>query len=440
MNNSKYMVGKESEQIDSILSGLVSNGSKIDYLKELKEQSLDLINKDISLGEVMTNIANNVFDQTIQFLNNKNKYGVNYISGISSCIFLPSFDNSGDIKLKFIGGNRNRDFDFKVNENTLFDVASITKLYTLVLLFKLEELGLIDLNQPIVNLNPDFKGLGDFTCNDLIRLHGELRTDGNVATAGNLEEANKILKTLYLVSDSREENKYNDFGAIVLSYTLEKVISKALDKEMTFSDIMNEYLFKPLNIHKTMFNPDTTNVSGNGNDMRKVHDPKARILGGAVGSAGLFTTSDDLARLAKNIYSINYINKNHIARLGEVTFPNSKQNNKGNLGIYVKHPLGIEKTYTPSEFADRSFSHQGWTGSVATFDPTNLIHQNILVNAVYKNENKDLVRSDKPFGFGAVFDEYLIGLTKNTMLMYVIKQYYNKYCKYNENVEIKYIK
>ena len=62
------------------------------------------------------------------------------------------------------------------------------------------------------------------------------------------------------------------------------------------------------------------------------------------------------------------------------------------MGIYVKHPLGYEKTFTPPEFSLGSFSHQGWTGSVATFDPNNLIHQNILVSAIYNDDNKQLIK------------------------------------------------
>lgn len=367
-------------------------------------------------------------------MTSKNEYGTNYIGGISSCIYLPNLNNKGDYKIKLIGGNISRNKDIKINENTMFDVASITKLYLLLLLFKLEELGIINLNDKIVDLNPKFKGLEDFTFNDLIRLHGELRTNGNVAKATTYEEAYDMLKSIYLISNSREENKYTDFGAIVISDTLEEIFSRNFDKPIKFEDIMNEYLLKPLNLNSTMFKPNSNNVSGNGNNGNIVHDSKAKILGGAVGSAGIFTTSDDLARLARNLYSVNYINKDYISRFGEITFPNSSQAQKGNLGIYVKHPLGFDKTFTPSEFSNGSFSHQGWTGALATFDPNNLIHQNILVDAIYENENSNLVKNDKPVGYGAAFDEYLAQITSKTMLMYVVKQYYNKYC--NEQVKI----
>ncbi|MBQ9072726.1 MAG: beta-lactamase family protein [Bacilli bacterium] len=433
--------------IDEILNQLVKSGSEIEYLKELKERSIELTKKDIGLDETLGSIAKEIKEQTEEFLNQKNQYGTNYIAGISSCIYLPDFNNDGEYKLKLIGGSRSRNKDIKIDESTLFDVASITKLYTLILLFKLEKIGLIDLNTKISDINPDFQNLEDFTLNDLVRLHGELRTNGNITQASSEEEAYEMLKTLYLTSNSREENKYTDFGAMVIGYTIEKVVSEKLGRKLSFEDIMYEYFLSPLRLFQTQFNPSSINVTGNNNKKRLVHDSKARILGGALGHAGIFTTSDDLARLSKEIYRINYIkhkrgliNKTQLNRLGEITFPNSAQSNKGNLGLYVKHPMGYAKTFTPPEFSTGSFSHQGWTGSIATFDPNNLIHNNILVNAIYEDEDKEKVRADKPIGFGTAFEEYQKQITRNIMLMYVAKQYYNRYCNVKENIEVvKYI-
>lgn len=415
--------------INDILSDLEKTGSNIEYADVLSQDCLELVKANGSVVTAMNEVAQEIKKQTGDFLNQQNSNGTKLITGISTCIYLPDFRRQGEYKLKIIGGDRSRNQELPVNENTMFDVASITKLFTLILIFKLEEMGIISLDSKISDINPNFQNLEDFTVIDLIRLHGNLRTDGDIRLAQSKEEAYEILKTLYLTSNTRDENTYTDFGAIVLSDTIEKIVSKELNTELKFDEIMRLYLIEPLGLKNTMFNPSTTNISGNGYNIGHVHDPKARILGGAVGSAGLFTTSDDLARLAKHLYVVNNINagiisKKHLSRLGEITFPNSKQSQKGNFGIYVKHPLGFDKTYTPSEFSTGSFSHQGWTGSVATFDVKNGIHQNILVNAIYEDEEQSKVRNDKPVGYGAAFDEYLGQITKNTMLMYLVKKYY----------------
>lgn len=415
--------------IDEILKDLAKTGSDIAYVDSLKQDCLELVSSNGSVVTAMNEVALEVRKQTSEFLSKQNNDGIKLITGISTCIYLPDFRRQGEYKIKIIGGDIARDQEFAVDEKTMFDVASITKLFTLILLFKLEEEGIIDLDSKICDINPDFQNLEDFTVMDLIRLHGNLRTDGDVRMAKCPEEAYELLKTLYLTSNTRDENTYTDFGAIVLSDTIEKLISKELGKKVSFAEIMDTYLLQPLGLQNTMFNPISTNISGTGYNTGVVHDPKARALGGAVGSAGLFTTSDDLAILAKHLYVVENINvglisKKNLSRLGEITFPYSKQSNKGNLGIYVKHPLGFAKTYTPSEFSTGSFSHQGWTGALSTFDAKNGIHQNILVNAIYKDDDKTRVRNDKPDGYGAAFDAYLEQITKNTMLMYMVKKYY----------------
>lgn len=421
-----------NNRIEKIVDEIQSRGSQIDAMKVVK-QSEEIIKKDYSLEDSLKSLALNVKILTEEFLSAKTASGVSLISGISSCIYLPDFNGNGEFKLKLIGGSRDRNIDLPIDENTVFDIASISKVYTLLLLFKLEELGLIDLNTKVVDLNPDFNNLEDFTFNDLIRLHGEINTDGRVDSAKSYDEAYAILKTSFLKSNSRAENKYTDIGAIIMSKTIERVISEKLGKEMSYSDIMEEFLLKPLGLKNTMYNPTNGNTTGNGNLEGIVHDSKARLLGGAVGSAGIFVNSDDLARLARNMYSLKIVNKEHLARMGQITFSNSAQAQKGNLGMYVKHPLGLEKTYTPSELSTGSFSMQGWTGPVANFDMNNMIHQNILVNAIYDGEDR---KNDKPVGFGGAFDSYLGQMTKNTMLMLVVKTYYNRYCMDKTNVDI----
>ena len=47
----------KERKIDEILDSLIKSGSEIDYLKELKERSLDATKKDVDLKEALNNIA-----------------------------------------------------------------------------------------------------------------------------------------------------------------------------------------------------------------------------------------------------------------------------------------------------------------------------------------------------------------------------------------------
>ena len=418
------------DRVDSILSDLLNSGSNITYLSELRDKSIEELSKDRDLKEVLGGIAKDVEEITAMFLESKNEFGTNFVTGLSTGIYLPDYEK-GSYKYTVLGGTTSRTNPTDIDTDTKFDVASITKLYVLVLTFKLEELGLLNLNIPVRDLNPDFQNLEDFTLNDLIRLHGEYRTDGNVAQASSYEEAWQRLKTLYLSSNDRTKNTYNDFGPIVLGNTIEKVISAKLGKEMTLNEIMNEFLFKPLFIKSSTFKPGIINVTGNANDLGLPHDPKSRNLGGEVASAGIFTNSAGLMGLADGIFDGKFLNQEHVNKLGETTFEGSI---KGNMGVYLKDK-DLYSTYTPSEFSDGSFSHQGWTGGIAAYDPHNKIHNNILVNAIELNDDPEKIKNNKPLGYRKAFGYYQSELVKRIMLMYVVKKYYNKYCNYTENIE-----
>ncbi len=420
---------KKEEFIDKVLDDLINSGSSIPYIKELKEEVINISNKDRSLKEVLNGISADIETYTRMFLDEKNKYNTSLLVGISTGIYLP---DDGTYKYKIIGGTRFRDKDELIDSDTLFDVASITKLYTLILAFKLEELGLLDLNTKVSDLNPDIKGLEDFTLNDLIRLCGELRTDGNVATASTIKEAYDRLKTVFLLSCDRTKNKYTDFGALVIGDTIEKVISKSLGKSMKLDEIMNEFLFKPLYINNTVFTPKIINITGNTLNDGLPQDPKSRALGGVTGHAGLFTNSEDLFKLSDGLFNDDYLNKEHKDRLSEITFNGAY---KGNLGLYVKHSEGWKKTYTPPEFSDKSFSQQGYTGGIAVFDLNNKIHNNILVNTVMNPREAEGIKNNKPEGFMNYFGTYQVNITKRIMLMYIAKKYYNKYCNVKEDIE-----
>lgn len=420
------------DNLAKILEYLEKTGSSTKELKLIKEKLADFIKKEKDVDTIMTELTDQIVATTKNFYE-KNNYGYDYMTGFSSGIYLPSFDDSGEVELLLFGGNSSRKNDeLKVNSKTMFDVASITKLFTLILTFKLEEEKIINLDDKICDVNADFKELEDYTFRDLIRLHGDIWTKGNIANAKDEKEAFEILKTAYLNDNTRNTNKYTDFGAIIIGKTLEKIMSKREGKNVTLEDLMQKYIYNPANLTNTGFNPKTTNISGNGGYDTFVHDPKTRLLGGIAGSAGIFTNSKDLNKLAKSLYSVNYINpklinKKHLTDLGEITFPNAKQSQKGNLGIYVKHPLGYDKTFTPSLFSNGSFAHQGWTGAVAIFDSNNNIHLNMLPNAIVKDQNNDLIVNDKVKGFMNAWNVYEKNIVENVMLMMIVKKYFNMY-------------
>ncbi len=412
------------------VTGLVLKYSDVVRSDKVLADARKYLNKDISLREVLVLFEKEINEMTYEFLNTKNKDGIRLVSGLSNQIYLPNYENNFSYCYKVIGGYRNREMKDKIDENTLFDVASITKLFTLLLLLRLCDLGYMSLNDKVRDVNSDFNGLNDFTFNDLVRLHGEYRTIGNVASASNVKEAYERLYSLHLVSEDRTRNKYNDFGAIVIADSISKVMSRICGRYMSFSDILSIYLLYPLGIYNTMFNPKSDNISGQGS-IKCVHDRKTRALGGESGAAGLFTNAKDLCLLSDEIFKSmigksRTIKKDITQKLGEVTFPSSSQFEKGNLGVYVKSFIPYS-SYVPNVYSKGSFAHQGWTGSATSFDVNRRIHQSILVNAIYESDDKEKIVNDKVNGYTPEFKNFQNRMAEIALEMRILINIYNKY-------------
>ncbi|MCI8545050.1 MAG: beta-lactamase family protein [Bacilli bacterium] len=413
------------EKLNNILQTLMKNGSTFDReeMKRMKEEVRKVIKKDYGVHETLEVVTKDLIENSSKFIHLTNRV----ISGLSSCIYLPNLD--GTYSITIFGGTTNYEGQVEIDEKTVFDLASITKLYTFVLTFSLIEKGFLRGEDKIKDLDSRFDSLGDYTVEQVLKMSGTIKTDGCVTDGRTEEEALKILETVYVSDTDFSYNNYTDFGFIVLSKVLEKVVSEKLGRFITFEEIMNEYLLLPWGLEETMFHPDRKKyqIAGNGNSEGLVHDPKARLLGGAVGSAGLFATSEGLKHLASNLFQVQNVNYSKLA--GTIIYPNAKQNNKGYAGIYQKHPLGLDQTFVPNEYATGSFAHQGFTGSVAVFDPINRIHNSILVNSIKEGEPK------KPEGYLKALTIYQTMLTKITLKAYLVNRYYEAIQK-NENVKI----
>ncbi len=470
-------IDQTENRVNELLDRLIKTGSKIERLNEFKQEIVDELKKDKSLESVLEDSSKVLVEMVQGFLDKKNYTGTQLITGISYCVYMPSYIGNGTYTLKILGGYNARkvvlptelmqkkyphSHTIKIDDqnssnkvgiigkSTAFDAASITKLFTLLLTYKLEELGYINLDDKIVDLNPRFSGLEDFTIRDLIRLCGDIGTveldeNGEIKRDSSgkpvyaridkldqtTEEAYEILyNNLRVLDNTRETNKYTDMGAIVLGDTISEVMSRKTGIKMSFAEIMDKYIIKPLGLKETCFNPNSANISGNNGF--EVQDGKARKLGGACGHAGLFITNDDLIPTADYIFQDPELAK----RLGERTFPNSPLSRRGNFGMYLPDPGGYPATFTPPEFSDASFSMQGWTGSAVMFDPINYIENGILLNTVCEDYEGNVTKPgndpsieeySKKDGFMPVFERFQASSTREFMKEYVMKEYYNIY-------------
>jgi len=229
----------------------------------------------------------------------------------------------------------------KVNENTLFNIESITKvMVTLPLTFKLVEEGRITLDDRVVNYIPEFatnKEKEKVTIRDLLNFTGGIPLDDPVcseeaASKGDLKKAWNLHYTQELAYQPGTKVFYSDVSCRILGKLLERVMEKSL------SLAAKEWIFDPLRMKNTMFNPqDKENcaATGKSDDGRLLRGELAQdlehYLGEVLGSDGLFSTAKDMFVFSQMILNKGIYQSQRI--LGEITI-NKMTEGVTNSGVY----------------------------------------------------------------------------------------------------------
>lgn len=186
-----------------------------------------------------------------------------------------------------------------VHAGLVYDLASVSKVVGVgTVLAKLIHSNKIDLDDKLVTYYPDFANK-QLSLRDLATHASGIDPfipNRNEMSAEQLKTAiNGITVT---------DNKtflYTDINAILLGFMLESYFSQSL------ADIFREEIFFSFGMTQTSFGPVKKAVPTQ-KDLSDgvVHDPKAKVLGPHTGSAGLFSTIDDLQIFCQHYLSDDF--------------------------------------------------------------------------------------------------------------------------------------
>jgi len=201
----------------------------------------------------------------------------------------------------------------KIDRNTAYSTASISKPVTAILCGILEEKGLINLNDPIANyLKSWHLPKSEFTNDiELTWVHLLSHTAGiNQGGFPDYYEGDKIptiLQSLKGELSSRTDGpveflfkpgtnwQYSGGGYVIVQLALEDYFGKPL------AVLADEYLFKPLQLNNTTMKQP--NENGFLSNLAKVHDRAGNIIKTGlpitpqVAPSGMWSTSADLAKI-----------------------------------------------------------------------------------------------------------------------------------------------
>lgn len=271
----------------------------------------------------------------------------------------------------------------KVDERTLFDAASLTKILApTMLVLRGTEAGEISLDETVADF---FDDVPEDKRNLTIRMlmthtagfQPSHRLDFDISDPADTV---KCILSLPLTYAPGTQEAYSCVGFILLGKMLEKRYGKPLDI------LARERVFGPLAMADTGYCPEdashcaATECDQNGQPLvGVVHDEDARFLGGVAGNAGIFLSLRDGVRYASMVACMggNFLKKETMQQ-AIFNYTPGKAENRG-LGFHLS---GNSKSFFCKD-TTACFGHTGFTGTSLAVDSESGVWILLLTNRVY---------------------------------------------------------
>ncbi|MFD0520167.1 serine hydrolase domain-containing protein [Paractinoplanes durhamensis] len=287
--------------------------------------------------------------------------------------------------------------------DSIFDLASLTKVYTAILTLQLVDQGKIALDAPVLKYLPDFTGAGkDKITVAMLLAHTSALPVGAKVTgfAGNTARWQSVMTTPLVKGGVPGTTfRYSSTGLMVLGRLVEKFTGKSLDKAL------RDNLTTPLGLKDTGFQPlkwvadkqrlvATDARTSRGLLRGTVHDDVCNTLGGVAGHAGVFGTARDVAVIGQMLLNGGTYHGKRILSAATVKQMLTDVN-KGKPAIDAERPgrsadhgLGVEMNqpwFMGKLASATAFGHTGFTGTSLLVVPARQTVVVLLTNRAHPN-------------------------------------------------------
>ena len=300
--------------------------------------------------------------------------------------------------------------------DTIYDLASLTKpLVTAMLVVRLAERGLLDINAPLARYLTEFnhQNKRELTLIQLLThtsglpnwrplyLEALTRDDAPAAIARILHEPQPTHLSREVI--------YSDLNYILLGFVLERVTDERLDR------LAEREIFEPLELERTMFKPPARLLreiaaTEHGQEFElanaiadaktrswgdaaassrtrwrkdviwgEVHDGNANFMGGVAGHAGLFSTAREVFRMANQFLPGSELLKPESLHWFTDNLTNDCSTSRSIAWILAETPDCSAGPALPPT----AFGHNGFTGTSLWMDPHNRRAFVLLTNRVH---------------------------------------------------------
>lgn len=307
-----------------------------------------------------------------------------------------------------------------VRRDTLFDFASLTKLFTTAAFFRLVDAGHVSVDTPVIDVLPAFAGSRPIRpYPDPLKPGAvvevvpptETRVDASAITFRHLLTHSSGLPAWINLRDTDDipgrlamclttpfayptgtRVVYSDVGYILIGEAIAKLTDSPLDSAM------KRLVIKPLelSLHYSPIPDPVGKVPPTEfcqwrqrRIVGEVHDENSATLNGVAGHAGLFGTASDVATLAQVFLADGggFITP----RLARESV--RRQIEDRGLGWMLRSPQGSS---SGSLFSENSYGHTGFVGNSVWVDPARQLICVVLTNRVFFGRNPDAIIKFRP--------------------------------------------
>ncbi|MFH1661476.1 MAG: serine hydrolase domain-containing protein [Candidatus Falkowbacteria bacterium] len=260
---------------------------------------------------------------------------------------------NGEEKINFSYGCFSNQDKIKITSSTIFDVASVTKLYTTAVILRLQESGKINIDDRVAKYLSAFSK-SKLTVLDLLTHRANFGIMLSEYRGKYQERFGEEIFNIKPPTQASLEVHYENITFLFLGRIAEIICKKFL-KEIFF-DFFNEFGLKDTNLglknQKTFISPPTE-IKENEIVKNLTHDESARFMGGIAGNAGIFASAYDLASFGNLWLDGKIVPKKYIEKI---------------FTDYSKagyRPQGLgwhQDLYGYSTKNQKVYLHQGYTG------------------------------------------------------------------------------
>jgi CubicO group peptidase (beta-lactamase class C family) len=298
------------------------------------------------------------------------------------------------------------------NPGTLFDLASVTKLFTTTAFMTLVEEGKVALDEPVCTVLPEFDGMrpiqpyenpldwgktvsvsdapgevdaGKVTFRNLLVHNSGLPAWRAFKDQPDAQSVLNLALNTFFSYPTGEKIVYSDVGLILLGLALSRLANSPLDEAIyrrVTRPLGLETHFLPVSAAKP---PDIGNIAPTEfckwrgrRIIGEVHDESAWRLGGVAGHAGLFSTARDVAAFGQSYLDARLLRQQTIAEMTRLQAEYGMVRRGLGFSLWSPDPEASSNPFSPA-----TYGHTGFTGTCLWIDPIRRLVVALLTNDVY---------------------------------------------------------